>query len=94
MVLHILPSIFVARTHLGTQLSPSCCILTITGQNGIFILILTAGAGVVDVLQIVFRIRGSIMELQLTAQCQCISTADGHGIVQLEDVVGGFVLIL
>ena len=34
------------------------------------------------------------MQLQLASQSQRLSRSQRHGIVQLEDVVGGFVLIL
>ena len=34
------------------------------------------------------------MQLQLATQIQCLSLCQRHGVVQLEDVVGGFILVV
>ena len=93
MVLYILPGIFVAGTNLGTQLGPTGGIFAITCQNSVLVLILAAGRGIVDVFQIILSIRGGIVKLQLATQREGMF-ANRHGVVQLEDMVGGLVFVL
>ena len=94
MVFYILPSIFVTKTCLGTKVTEVTSILTITCEDRVLILIIAASRGIIDVLQIVLRVRSSIMELEFTTQAQSLANTKRHRIVELESVVQSLILIL
>ena len=91
---HILPGVLVAETSLDADLVEVAGIFAIACEDGALILVLRAGAGIIDILQVVLGIGGGVVELQLTAEAQGLSCAERHGVVELEDVVGGLIIVV
>ena len=94
MVLHILPGVLIADACLHTQFIEVADILTIACEDLVLVLVFAAAGGVIDILEVVLRIRGGIVELQLAAEVQRLASAERHGVVDLENVVGGLVVVL
>ena len=94
MIFHILPSVFVAQSCLSTKVSEVTGILAIACEDGILVFVVAAAGGIIDILQIVLRIRSGIVELELTTEAQGLTSTEGHRIVELEDVAQGLVQIL
>ena len=94
MILHVLPGVFVTDTRLHTELVEVADILAIASKDLVLIFIFRTCRGVVDILQIVLRVRSGVVQLELSTKAQCLSNAERHAVVELEGVVGGLVLIL
>ena len=94
VILHVLPGVLIAYARLHAHLVEVAHIFAIAGEDLVLILVVAAGGGIVDTLEVILRVGGGIMELQLSTEVQRLSDGEGHGVVELEGVVGGLVIVL
>ena len=94
MVLYVLPGVLVAHASLHAEFVEGAGIFAVACEDRVLVFILAARGGIVDVLQIVLRVGGGVVQLQLASEAQRLSCSDGHGVVHLEGVARRLVLVL